>query len=244
MSTTWRVDAGDATEWLAALPTESVDLILTDPAYESLEKHRAKGTTTRLKVSKSSSNEWFPIFGNSLFPAFLAQCYRVLKQNRHFYLLCDQETMFVVKPMAEAAGFTFWKPVIWHKTGGLGMGYHWRANYEVVLFFEKGKRKLNDLSIPDVLSFPRVRGQYPTQKPVELLQVFVGQSTQPGEVVVDPFCGSGSAGEAALDLGRSFAGSDISARAVDVARARLDRFPGRDGALPTGAAPQLSLSIG
>ena len=48
----------DAVEWLRTLPTESIDLIITDPPYESLEKHRAIGTTIRLKKSKASSNEW------------------------------------------------------------------------------------------------------------------------------------------------------------------------------------------
>ena len=52
----------DAIEFLRELPDASVDLLLMDPAYESLEKHRKRGTTTRLKQSKASSNEWFEIF--------------------------------------------------------------------------------------------------------------------------------------------------------------------------------------
>src|SRR4051812_3149211 len=58
----------DAVAWLRALPSESIDLVITDPPYESLEKHRAIGTTTRLKHSKSSSNDWFSIFPNARFP--------------------------------------------------------------------------------------------------------------------------------------------------------------------------------
>ena len=50
----------DAIEWLRTLPSASVDLIVTDPPYESLEKHRAVGTTTRLKHSKASSNVVLP----------------------------------------------------------------------------------------------------------------------------------------------------------------------------------------
>ena len=57
----------DAVEWLQQLPSESVDLLITDPAYESLEKHRAIGTTTRLKHSKASSNDWFHVFPNARF---------------------------------------------------------------------------------------------------------------------------------------------------------------------------------
>ena len=77
-----------------------------------------------------------------------AEIYRVLRRDSHFYLFCDQETMFVAKPIAEAAGFKFWKPLVWDKCS-LGMGYHYRARYEFVLFFEKGKRKLRNLGIPD-----------------------------------------------------------------------------------------------
>lgn len=210
----------DAVVWLRGIASESVDLVVTDPAYESLEKHRAKGTTTRLKVSDGSSNEWFDIFPNSRFPELFAEVYRVLKRNTHFYMYCDQETMFVAKPMAEAAGFKFWKPLIWEKVT-IGMGYHYRARYELILFFEKGKRKLNDLGIADVITQKRIRNGYPTEKPSEVSRVLIEQSTQPGELVIDPFMGSGSVGVAALQSGRSFAGTDTSEKAQLLATGRL-----------------------
>jgi len=125
----------DAVAWLRAMPRSSVDLVVTDPAYESLEKHRAVGTTTRLKKSKASSNNWFSIFPNARFRELFAEIYRVLKKDTHFYLFCDPETMFVAKPIAEEIGFKFWKPLIWDKRR-IGMGYHYRARYECILFFE------------------------------------------------------------------------------------------------------------
>src|SRR5438093_9627023 len=99
----------DAVDWLRGLPSESIDLLITDPPYESLEKHRAVGTTTRLKHSKASSNDWFTVFPNARFPELFHETFRVLKRNTHFYLYCDAETMFVAKPQAEQAGFRFWK---------------------------------------------------------------------------------------------------------------------------------------
>jgi site-specific DNA-methyltransferase (adenine-specific) len=144
---------GYALPYLLRLPSNSVDLFCTDPPYSSLEKHRAVGTTTRL------TKAWFPVILNSDFPQLLTEMYRVLKSDRHFYMFCDQETMFIVKPMAEAAGFKFWKPLIWDKKK-IGMGYHYRCRHEFILFFEKGKRKLNNLSIPDVLECPRVLKGY------------------------------------------------------------------------------------
>jgi site-specific DNA-methyltransferase (adenine-specific) len=210
----------DAVEWLEALPPSSVDLVVTDPPYESLEKHRAIGTTTRLKHSKASSNDWFTIFPNRRFPELFAAVHRVLKRDAHFYLFCDQETMFVAKPIAEAAGFKFWKPIVWDKEK-IGMGYHYRSRYEFILFFEKGKRKLNDLGVADIISHSRVARGYPAEKPVGVSEVLVRQSTATGDTVADPFMGSGSVGVAALRLGRRFLGTDISPTARELTHARL-----------------------
>jgi site-specific DNA-methyltransferase (adenine-specific) len=220
----------DAVEWLRSLPPASVDLLITDPAYESLEKHRAIGTTTRLKRSKASSNDWFAIFPNARFPEFFEAAYRVLKKNSHLYVFCDPETMFVAKPIGEACGFKFWKPLIWDKRT-IGMGYHYRARYETILFFEKGKRRLNDLGVADIIEAPRVRNGYPSEKPVAVGEVLVRQSSDAGDVVIDPFMGSGAFGVAAVALGRNFAGTDTSPEAGRVAHAKLASVGGRSGRL-------------
>ena len=214
------IETMDAVEWLKAQPDESADLVITDPPYESLEKHRKRGTTTRLTHSKASSNDWFDIFPNARFDELFVELYRVLKRDRHFYLHCDQETMFVAKPLAEAAGFRFWKPLVWDKVS-IGMGYHYRARYEFILFFEKGKRKLNDLGTPDILTAKRLRGEYPTEKPVEIVTTLVRQSSRPGELVIDPFVGSGTTAEAAIKKGRLFKGNDLSKSATAIARFRV-----------------------
>lgn len=210
----------DAVAWLRTLPDASVDLVVTDPPYESLEKHRAVGTTTRLKHSKSSSNDWFTVFPNARFEELFRETWRVLRKNTHFYLYCDQETAFVAKPIAEKIGFKFWKPLVWHKLA-LGMGYHYRSTYEFILFFEKGKRKLADLGIADVIAEKRIHKGYPTEKPVRVNEILISQSTVAGELVIDPFMGTASAGLAALGLGRSFWGNDISEKALGIAEERL-----------------------
>ena len=235
----------DAVEWLRSLPSDSVDLLVTDPPYESLEKHRAIGTTTRLKVSAASSNAWFNIFPNARFPELFAEVFRVLRKHSHFYLVCDSETAFIAKPVAEAAGFRFWKPLVWDKVQ-IGMGYHYRARYEFVLFFEKGKRRLKDLGVPDIITAPRVRSGYPAEKPVALSETLIRQSTEENAVVVDPFMGSGSTGVAALRLGRRFVGNDLADTSLALSRSRLIEAGGEEGhVLSTqpflGLAPSVAL---
>ena len=201
----------DAFDYLASLPTQSVDLVITDPPYASLELHRSRGTTTRLV------GNWFATVENDKLPLLLNEVFRVLKPNRHFYLFCDEYIADVVKAQQGvgekrerdgsrlcSSGFRFWRELLWVKTtqdGSKphpGMGYHYRATSERVLFFEKGKRKLNDLGVPDVLLAPRPTHSAPAGKPLEVNTTLVTQSTLAGEVVLDPFAGSGVVGQAAM----------------------------------------------
>jgi len=220
----------DAVNLLKSLPDESIDLCIFDPAYESLEKHRRQGTTTRLKHSKASSNDWFATFPNtSYFPLF-EQLYRVMKKGTHVYMFCDEETRDVVvsgtKPQEDYrypwdappiahAGFKYWKAVVWDKIHA-GIGYHFRASYEFVLMLEKverkGKhRKVNDLGPRDVQRFQRLKGPkfYPTEKPIGLMKLLIQQSTNVGDTVLDMFAGSGVVGQACVELDRRFILGDL-----------------------------------
>lgn len=210
----------DAVEMLRRTESGSIDLIVTDPAYESLEKHRKVGTTTRLKESAGSSNKWFDIFRNERYPEFFKEAYRVLAKNSHMYVMCDEETLFVIKSIAEAAGFKFWKSIIWDKQA-IGMGYHYRNKTERIAFFEKGKRKLNDRGISDIISVKRIRNGYPTEKPTEIFDILIQQSTSPGETVLDPFFGGGPVIESAINNNRFAIGTDISEAAHDYTNNRL-----------------------
>ena len=133
--------------------------------------------------------------------------------------------MFVAKPIAEKLGFKFWKPIVWDKCA-IGMGYHYRARYEFILFFEKGKRKINDLSTPDVLEYKRVWRGYPTEKPVDLLEVLIKQSSSEGQLVVDSFFGSGSTLISYKNLSRKYLVCDISESAHEHFKARIGESSG------------------
>lgn len=206
----------DAIDYLSKFPDESVDLMITDYAYESLEKHRKIGTTTRLK------KEWFEIFPNWRVPALMKEIFRAMKNNTHLYMMMDQETMFFLKPIGERVGFKFWKPIVWDKVN-MGMGYHWRAQTEFILFFEKGKRKLNSNSMSDIINQKKIYNGYPTEKPRQIFDDLIYNSSKPGDWVCDPFMGSCPVGESALNFGRNFVGNDLSEKAVKIARERLEK---------------------
>src|SRR3954468_3054700 len=115
-----RVVVSDAFELLGTLPDESVDLVVTDPPYESLQLHRARGTTTRLTTN------WFATVPNEKLPDLFREMYRVMRSDRHFYLFADEVTADVIKQQQGvgsarlpngarrcASGFTYWKEIIW-----------------------------------------------------------------------------------------------------------------------------------
>lgn len=204
----------DAIQYLKKVPDKSIDLVVTDPAYESLEKHRKIGTTTRLK------NKWFPIFKDDDMDELFVELYRVLKNDTHCYVFSNFESSYFMIDAAYQAGFKNWTPLVWDKVT-IGMGYHYRSQYELILFFEKGKRRLNDLSIPNILRKKRIRSDFPTQKPVEIMRTLITQSSNIGEIVCDPFFGSCSTGVASLQVGRRFVGCDIWDHAVEVSRLRM-----------------------
>jgi site-specific DNA-methyltransferase (adenine-specific) len=229
-----RVVVSDAFDLLRGLAPGSVDLVVTDPPYESLQIHRARGTTTRLTTN------WFRTVPNERLPELLREVFRVLRDDRHFYLFCDEVTADVIKQQQRvgaarlpngarkcACGLVYWKEIVWAKTtlDGTrirgGTGYHYRAASERILFFEKGKRPLRDLGVPDVLMAPRPGVPGPAVKPGAVVRTLIAQSTAEGELVLDPFCGTGVAGVEARALGRRFLLGDIDLAYLDPSLAEL-----------------------
>jgi site-specific DNA-methyltransferase (adenine-specific) len=188
-----------------------VDLVLTDPPYAFDRGNRY-------------FREWFPILPDHEWPRVLAELHRVLRADRHAYVICDRRTQPVFQTAATGAGFRLDRLLIWNKAvPGLGGGVY-RAQHELILFLQKGRRAGNHHRLGDVLTHPIVRGKhaYPTEKPAGLLQDLIGQSTTVGETVLDPFCVSGSTGHAAHDLGRRALLADIN---PGVAERRLGVTP-------------------
>jgi len=251
---------------LAALEDNSVDLILSDPAYGTLEQWREMGTTTRLKKSKQSSNEWFDTVDNDFFGPFIKECRRVLKRDTYLMLMGDERISHVYYAKMRETGFkddritfAYWrkcgKPdgppceACGHqpkKVGTRGMGYPFGQVVEKVVVGKYGRPKppedrkqRNDLG-EWWIEEPLLKGNkyYPTQKPVPLLEKLIRITDLPeGSLIVDPFAGSGSTGEAAFNLGHSFLGFDINQDALDFFenRKKLWATPGED---PGGPDPE------
>jgi len=186
--------------------------------------------------SDALEEKFFPVVLNDDLPDLVQEIHRVLKPNRHAYIMCDWETLKrlhhaaiedgVFKPIGYGGRFESCKPLIWDKVA-MGMGYTYRCQYEFILMLWKGKkRRLNDLSIPDVLSYKRVppsQSIVPTQKPLRLFETLVRQSTQPGEVVYDPFMGSGTTALACVLNDRKYIGCDTDSEHVRLAEERVRR---------------------
>jgi site-specific DNA-methyltransferase (adenine-specific) len=106
-------------------------------------------------------------------------------------------------------------PLIWYKTGGGGAGgseYSYASNYEAFFLCMKGRRPLQKLGQPNVWMEPRVAPQrkvHPTEKPTALIRKIIEQSSQPGELVIDPFAGSSSTLIAALECKRNAWGCEL-----------------------------------
>ena len=238
----------DYRDILPSIPDKSIDLVLTDPPYESMRRWEGIGTTARMGMGKKGTeaatpDKFFETIPNKALMEATVRFGELLKDERHCYVMCDEFTLpsfYILMRLGfnccDSAGnacqndypppFDHLKTLVWDKITS-GMGYHYRCRYEVILMFDKGKnRRLNDLSIPDVLCFKRVEGieqKVPTQKPVPLFECLMRQSTNPGEIVLDPFLGSGVTAVAAKRLGRKCIGVEIEERYVEIAAKRLSQ---------------------
>lgn len=206
-------------------PEGTFDCVITDPAYWTLDKWRNVGTTTRLggHSDKSKQSGWFDTINQDGLQSLLVETWRVLKRNSHAYIMSDGQTLRWLLAMAHDADY-HWsnvKPIVWDKVNQ-GMGYHFRSRHEYFVMLDKGKnRRLNSLSTPDVWQVPMIRGGYPTEKPVALMDIPILHSTDRGDLIFDPFMGGGSTLVSAERHGRRAVGFDISEKACEYAARRL-----------------------
>ena len=121
--------------------------------------------------------------------------------------------------------FTLKQMIVWEK-GYPGLGdleCNWGCGHEIILYLKKGRRPIpkRRSAVLHIDRVPAKQNIHPTEKPVDLLKILIEMSTDPGDLIVDPFAGSGSTVLAAQQLGRRCVGIELDPRWVPRARERL-----------------------
>jgi len=216
----------DCLKFLKNLPSESVDIIITDPAYSGMNNKMNFGNGRIVGKYKDKENgKWFKEFKDdpNTFTQFLLECYRVLRNDRHIYIMFDSFSLLSLASLMREV-FQVKNILVWDKIN-IGMGHYFRRRHELIVFATKGRKKLNTKSMPDIWQIKRItRIEYPTQKPVELFETMIKVSANKNYVVCDPFFGSGSSLIAAIKNNCKFVGSDISEKANETTVKRYKRF--------------------
>lgn len=185
------ITCGDCFELIRQLPDESIDLVVTDPPYGI--DYQSNRRTAREKLPKFANDVSLEWVGD-----WVDEMHRVLKNDTHFYCFTRYDT-YPVFYAEITRRFDVKNCLIWvknnHGSGDLNGSY--APQYEMIIFAHKGKRHLNGKRDADVMecdNVPSAQRFHATQKPVELLRVLVEKSSDPGDIILDPFAGTGSAG--------------------------------------------------
>lgn len=158
------------------------------------------------------------------FSEWLPEIYRILKPNTHCYIMITPRNLKKLWQDAENAGFIFQQLIVWDKGNATPNKYYLNA-YELILMLRKGQAKnINDMGTKNILRVPNIirTRKHPTEKPVELMQILIENSTKQGETVVDPFMGVGGVGVACKKTQRNFIGFEIDEKYFDVAKQRIE----------------------
>lgn len=220
----------DAISFLKKLPSNSVDLIVTDPAYSGMNNklQLGKGRIVGKYKDKGTENgKWFGEFEDSEenYRLFLSECNRVLKDSTgHIYIMFDSFSLLTLGSLVREY-FDVKNLITWDKVN-IGMGHYFRRRHEYVIFGTNGNtRKIRNRKFPDVWRFKRIHNSpYPTQKPVEVFQAMIHASSEDNFTVCDPFNGSGSAAIAAIKNNCSYIGCDISDKSLSMTKERVSEY--------------------
>jgi modification methylase len=240
---------GDCVAALDRLPEKSVDVIFADPPYNlQLEGdlHRPDQSKVDAVDEEWDRFESFPAY-DAFTRAWLLAARRVLKPNGTIWVIGSYHNIFRVGAILQDLGFWILNDIIWRKTNPMPnfRGRRFQNAHETLIWasrdqkakgytfnYEALKAANDDLQMRSDWLFPICTGAerlkdgngakvHPTQKPEALLARIVMASTRPGDVVLDPFFGSGTTGAVAKRLGRHFVGIERDQAYIDAAAARI-----------------------
>ncbi len=240
-----RLYHGDLFELANGFQDESFDCIWTDPPYFLSNGGVTCASGKRVSVNKGM---WDRSNGLSVDHEFnrrwLSLCYRLLKPTGTIWVSGTAHVYFSVGMALQEIGFRLLNDIVWEKPNpppNLGCRCFTHAtemvlwatkavkgrkpsytfNYAAMRAANQGKQMKNVWRMYAPSKQEKELGKHPTQKPLELITRCLEASTREGDVVFDPFSGSGSTGVAALATGRHFVGCELQRSYVDLARRRL-----------------------
>lgn len=237
----WDLRLGDCLDpvtGLAALPDQSVDHLVTDPPYdEHTHKCGRRGATDYVEAQSSARATFFRNRDLGFEPITAEQMAEVGRQagrlaRRWVLVFCALEMVSDWRAALEAGGLDYVRCGLWIKQGATPQftGDRPATGAEaIVIAHRKGRKRWNGGGRHGVWSVPIVlnRGasgeprMHPTQKPRALLEALLSDFTDPGELILDPFAGSGTTAAAAVALGRQFLGFERDPEHHETARRRL-----------------------
>ena len=223
-----RLICDDCLNVLRSLGDSSIDLIVTDPPYPTTSRGNAGNSGGMLQKEINKKGQVFThndIDCSKYAPEF----YRVLKDGSHCYVMTNHKNLIHMLNVFTDCGFHFIKSLIWDKKNKI-MGQYYMSQFEYILFFRKGRGvKINDCGTSDILSVPNAKikdsngeNLHDTEKPVELMQILIKNSSQEGDIVLDPFMGICSTGIACKNINRRFIGVELDEKYFNIAKERYN----------------------
>lgn len=218
---------GDCRHHLEKLGAESVDLIVTDCPYLVVQGGRTGERTPKGGIF-SSQHEQFKkgtVFddNNLDFSEWLPNLFRVLKSKSHCYIMINGRNLKELQDKAEKAGLTYQNTLVWDKGNKTPNRYYMQQLEFILLLTKEGSRNINNMGTGNLISIKNEVGRksHPTEKPIGLLKVLIENSSNPGDIVLDPFMGSGSTAVACSQLGRKFIGVEIDPKYYSIALEKI-----------------------
>jgi site-specific DNA-methyltransferase (adenine-specific) len=215
---------GDCLERMKEIPDGSVDMILTDVPYKVITGGDSDGKNSKRPKGMLSGNREL-MKSVPKFEDWLPECYRVLKNDTHAYFMVNYTNLIKLHLQVEKAGFKVHNLLVWQKNNNTPSQFYMK-NCEYIIFARKGKAKwINDIGgSKTVHQFNNVLGNkvHPTEKPVDLMEFYISNSSDENDTILDPFMGSGTTGVACVNLNRNFIGIELDEGYFDIAKKRID----------------------
>ena len=206
---------------MATMADESIDLIVTDPPYRTISGGNSFGKHQRCGGILAKNDGKIFEHNDTSCEEYLPEFYRILKPGSDCYVMTNNYNLTEMLNVGQDVGFKFSNLLVWEKNN-CTPNRRYMKNCEWTLFFYKPpSRTINNPSSKQLVRFDNIKNNnHPTEKPVDLMKHYVGNSSNAGDLVFDPFCGAGATAVAARELNRRFIGCEIDPVYYEIACGR------------------------